>query len=379
MNIGILKEQAPERRVALLPELIRGFLNENQVDIWVEKDAGKGSFISDEMFEEAGAKVVKRPEILSNADVIGSVSGPDEQELSELKEGQVLMSVFQPLVQKSYVENLLNKKITSFSLDNIPRTSRAQSMDVLSSQATVAGYKAVIQAADYLPEFFPMFMTAAGTIKPAKVMVLGAGVAGLQAIATARRLGSVVQAFDVRAAVKEEVVSLGAKFIEVEGAKDDESAGGYAVEQSEEFKKRQMQVVQENAAQSDVIIATAQIPGKKAPVLVTKETLKAMKKGSVIVDLAAASGGNCEATQNDKVIQEEGITIIGESNFSSSVPVSASYMFGKNFLNFLRLIISENKLNVNFDDEIISGTCVTHQGEIISERVKNTYQYNTVK
>ncbi|MCF8327068.1 MAG: NAD(P)(+) transhydrogenase (Re/Si-specific) subunit alpha, partial [Bacteroidales bacterium] len=234
--------------------------------------------------------------------------------------------------------------------------------------------------ADYLPEFFPMFMTAAGTIKPAKVMVLGAGVAGLQAIATARRLGAVVQAFDVRTAVKEEVVSLGAKFIEVEGAKDDQSAGGYAVEQSEEFQKRQMQVVQEHAAKSDVIIATAQIPGKKAPVLVTKDTLKDMKEGAVIVDLAAASGGNCEATQNDQIIQENGVTIIGESNFPSSVPVSASYMFGKNFLNFLRLIISDdNQLNINFDDDIIAGTCVTHQGEIISERVKNTYQYNTVK
>ena len=206
MNIGILKEKDPERRVALLPELIKGFLKENQIDIWVEKDGGKRSCCSGEMCEEAGAKVVERSEIFSNSDIIGGLSGPDEEELSKLSEKQVLLSTFQPLSHKSYVEKLLDRKATSFSMDNIPRTSRAQSMDVLSSQATVAGYKAVIQAANYLPEFFPMFMTAAGTIKPAKVMVLGAGVAGLQAIATARRLGAVVSAFDVRSAVKEEVV-----------------------------------------------------------------------------------------------------------------------------------------------------------------------------
>ncbi|MFW6019790.1 MAG: Re/Si-specific NAD(P)(+) transhydrogenase subunit alpha [Bacteroidales bacterium] len=380
MNIGILKEQEPERRVALLPELIKDFIDKHQVDILIEKDAGKGSYISDEMFEEAGAKIVERSDIFSNADVIGALSGPDEQELSELKEGQVLLSTFQPLSHQSYVEQLLENKVTSFSLDNIPRTSRAQSMDVLSSQATLAGYKAVIEAANYLPVFFPMFMTAAGTIKPAKVMVLGAGVAGLQAIATARRLGAVVSAFDVRSAVKEEVVSLGAKFIEVEGAKDDESAGGYAVVQSEEFQKRQMQVVQEHAVKSDVIIATAQIPGKKAPLLITKETVNNMKQGSVIVDLAASSGGNCEVTQNDKIIHENDITIIGESNFPATIPVSASYMFGKNFLNFLRLLISaEHQLMINFDDDIIAGTCVTHQGELISERIKNVYQEELVK
>ena len=374
MNIGILKEQEPERRVALLPELIKDVLDKKKADIWVEKDAGSGAFISDEMYEEAGAKIVSRSDILSKADVISSLSGPEENEITEISEGQVLMSVFQPLVNKTYVEKLLQNKVTSFSLDNIPRTSRAQSMDVLSSQATVAGYKAVIQAADNLPELFPMFMTAAGTIKPAKAMVLGAGVAGLQAIATARRLGAVVSAFDVRTAVKEEVESLGAKFIEVEGAQEDESAGGYAVEQSEDFKKRQMEMIQDHAAKSDVIIATAQIPGKEAPLLVTKDTLKAMKAGSVIVDLAASSGGNCEATQNDKVIQENGITIIGESNFPSSVPVSASFMFGKNLLNFMNLLISDdNQLNINFDDDLVYGTCVTHQGEIISDRIKNAY------
>lgn len=374
MNIGILKEQEPERRVALLPELIKDVLDNKTVDIWVEKDAGSGAFISDEMYEEAGAKIVRRSDILSKADVISSLSGPEENEIAKLIEGQVLMSVFQPLVNKTYVEKLLQNKVTSFSLDNIPRTSRAQSMDVLSSQATVAGYKAVIQAADNFPELFPMFMTAAGTIKPAKAMVLGAGVAGLQAIATARRLGAVVSAFDVRTAVKEEVESLGARFIEVEGAQEDESAGGYAVEQSEDFKKRQMEMIQEHAAKSDVIIATAQIPGKEAPLLVTKDTLKAMKAGSVIVDLAASSGGNCEATQNDKVIQENGITIIGESNFPSSVPVSASFMFGKNLLNFMNLLISDdNQLNINFDDDLVYGTCVTHQGEIISDRIKNAY------
>jgi NAD(P) transhydrogenase subunit alpha len=238
--------------------------------------------------------------------------------------------------------------------------------------ATVAGYRAVLEAAMNLPVFFPMFMSAAGTIRPAKLLILGAGVAGLQAIATARKLGAVVEVFDVRAAVKEEVKSLGAKFIEVEGSVDDAAAGGYAVEQTEEFKARQSQMIQDHAVKSDVIICTAQIPGRKAPVLIKKETVKQMKPGSIIIDLAASSGGNCELTQNDKTVVEHGVKIFGNSNYPSSMPIDASRMYGKNLVNFLALIIDEKgNLNLNFDDEVVQGACITHDRKIINPRVKS--------
>jgi NAD(P) transhydrogenase subunit alpha len=248
-------------------------------------------------------------------------------------------------------------------------------MDVLSSQATVAGYKAVLHAALALPSFFPMFMTAAGTIRPANVLILGAGVAGLQAVAVARKLGAQVQVFDVRSAVKEEVMSLGGKFIEVEGAKEDAAAGGYAVEQTEEFKQRQQQAINDHAAKANVVICTAQIPGRKAPLLLPKEAVARMKPGSVIIDLAASTGGNCELTKDNATIVEHGVTIIGESNYPSQMPADASKMFGKNILNFLELLISEEGVfNLNFNDDIIKGTCITHQGEIINERVKSIIQ-----
>ena len=238
--------------------------------------------------------------------------------------------------------------------------------------ATVAGYKAVLLAATTLPKFFPMFMTAAGTITPAKIVILGAGVAGLQAIATAKRLGAVVEASDVRTAAKEEVLSLGAKFIEVEGATEDKGAGGYAVEQSEEFKKRQQQKVQEHAAKADVVICTAQIPGRKAPILLQKETVMQMKPGSVIVDLAASTGGNCELTENGKTINVNGVTIIGDSNLQASMPFDASKMFGKNILNYIKLLIDkEGNINLNFEDDLVTGTCIAHNGEIKNERVKS--------
>jgi NAD(P) transhydrogenase subunit alpha len=282
-----------------------------------------------------------------------------------------MVAAVNPLTNHDVVENFADSGITLFSLDVIPRTTRAQSMDILSSQATVAGYKAVLDAAVRLNGFLPMFMSAAGTIKPSKILVLGAGVAGLQAIATARKLGAVVEAFDVRSAVKEEVESLGAKFVEVEGARDDAAAGGYAVEQTEEFKERQQKMIQEHCEKSDIVICTAQIPGRKAPLLVKKETVKAMKSGSVIIDLAASSGGNCELTQNDKVIDVDGVTIVGESNYPSSMPTDASQMFGKNMINFIKLLIDEEgNLHLNFEDELVKGTCVTHQKEIIHERVK---------
>jgi NAD(P) transhydrogenase subunit alpha len=244
-------------------------------------------------------------------------------------------------------------------------------VDVLSSQATVAGYKAVLVAAAALPHFFPMFMSASGTIRPSKMLILGAGVAGLQALATARKLGAVVEVFDVRAAVKEEVMSLGGKFVEVEGAKDEASAGGYAVEQSEDYKRKQGELIQERAAQSNVIITTAQIPGKRAPLLIQKETVEAMKPGSVIIDLAAATGGNCELTKNNETVIHKEVTIIGNSNLASTIPNDASKMLGRNYLNFLELMISEEgKLNLEVEDEIVQQTCITRDGEIVNERVK---------
>ena len=256
-------------------------------------------------------------------------------------------------------------------MDMIPRTTRAQSMDVLSSQANIAGYKAVLLAANLFPRYFPMFMTAAGSIAPAKVLVLGAGVAGLQAIATARRLGAVVEVFDTRPAVKEEVMSLGAKFIEVEGALDPSKAGGYAVEQTEEYKQRQQQRIGAAVAKADVVITTAQIPGKTAPLLITEAMLQSMKAGSVIIDLAAVTGGNTAFTENDKTIMYQGVTIVGNSNLPADMPFDASKMYGKNVLNFLQLIIDkEGSIELNFEDDIVKGTCVTHNGEIVNERVK---------
>lgn len=370
MKIGILKEKQAEKRVALLPEHIEQFKKLNQ-DIILEKGAGETAYAPDEKYAEAGAAVSGRDELLKMADIIVSVNAPEEALLAKISKGKILIGTLNALSNKEMVLSLQEKGITSFSLDLIPRITRAQSMDVLSNMATVAGYKAVLAAANELPRFFPMFMTAAGTIKPAKVLVLGAGVAGLQAIATARKLGAVVEVFDVRSAVKEEVKSLGGKFIEVEGATEDQSAGGYAVEQTEEFKQRQAQMIQDHAAKADVVICTAQIPGKKAPVLVKKETLEAMAPGSVIVDLAASTGGNCEMTENDRTIDYKGVKIIGQSNFPSGMPSDASKMYGTNLLNFSKLLFDEEgKLTINMEDEIVRGTCLTHEGEIINERIK---------
>ncbi|MEA1875370.1 MAG: Re/Si-specific NAD(P)(+) transhydrogenase subunit alpha [Bacteroidota bacterium] len=376
MIIGILKEKPNESRVALMPEAVTALIKK-KVDVLIESGAGNSSFASDEQYLAIGTKISSREEIMKNADLVVQISPPSDTDLNSLSERQVLLSVLNPLGEKAMVQSLLDKKLTSFSLDSIPRTSRAQAMDILSSQATSAGYRAVLDAAMHLPTFFPMFMTAAGTIPPAKVLILGAGVAGLQAVATAKRLGARVEVFDVRSAVKEEVESLGAKFVEVEGAKDEASAGGYAVEQTEEYKKKQQAIVQEHAIKSDVIISTAQIPGRKAPVLLFEDTVKQMKPGSVIIDLAASTGGNCELTENEKTIEKYGVTIIGQSAYASTIPVDSSRMFGKNVLNFLALIIDdEGNLNLNFDDDIVHGTCITHAGELYNERVKQIMNQN---
>ncbi len=374
MILGLLKEYGKETRVALLPDIVQNLI-ELKVEVLVEQSAGEKAFAPDSAYKDAGAGVVSRKEIFEKAEVLLQIQPPAEDDLKKLKKTQVWISVFNPLWETELVKTFLNLGVTTFSLDSIPRTSRAQAMDILSSMATVAGYKAVLEAALRLPTFFPMFMTAAGTIRPANVLILGAGVAGLQAVATARRLGSQVYVFDVRSAVKEEVKSLGGKFVDVEGATESKDAGGYAVEQTEEYKQKQQEAIDAQAVKSDVIICTAQIPGRKAPLLISKETVEKMKAGAVIVDLAASSGGNCELTKNDEVVEFKGKTIIGQSNYPAQTPLDASRMFGKNVLNFLKLIIGdEGTLNLNFEDDIVKGTCITHQGEIFNERVKSVLE-----
>lgn len=371
MVLGILKEIKNERRVAMLPEGVATLVKMN-VSVLVENDAGLAAFASNADYEEVGAKIDTKENVILKSDLIVKINPPTDDELKLLKEGEVLVAVLSPYYNGSLVKELAAKNVTSFSFDVIPRTTRAQAMDILSSMATVAGYKAVLTAANTLPKFFPMFMTAAGTITPAKVLIIGAGVSGLQAIATARKLGAVVEAFDVRAAVKEEVTGIGGKFIEVEGASDDKSAGGYAVEQSDEFKQRQAQAIHDHAIKSDVIICTAQIPWKKAPILIKKETVEAMKPGSVVIDTAASTGGNCELTKNNETIVHNGVTIIGNSFLPVDMPSDASKMYGKNVINFLKLIITkEGNLNLNWEDDIVKGTAVTHNKEIVHEKVKS--------
>lgn len=370
MTIGILKEITGENRVAMLPESVAALVKMN-VTLLVEAGAGLLAFASDADYELAGAHIETKAKVIAGADVLIKIQPPTPEEIDLMKDGQVIMAVLNPYFNTGIVKELAAKNITGFSMDVVPRTSRAQAMDILSSMATVAGYKAVLTAANSLPKFFPMFMTAAGTIKPANVLILGAGVAGLQAIATSRKLGAVVYVFDVRAAVKEEVVGLGGKFVEVDGALDDKAAGGYAVEQTEEFKARQAQAIHDQAVKSDVIICTAQIPGRQAPLLLRKETVEAMKPGSVIIDLAASTGGNCELTKDNETVIYKGVKIIGNSQFPTDMPTDASRMYGKNMINFLKLIITkEGALNLNWEDDIVKGTAVTHGKEIVHERVK---------
>ena len=370
MIIGILKESGAEKRVAMLPGEV-GKLKKLGVEVIAETGAGEKAFVSDEEYISAGAQTCSRKEIFSRAALFLSVNHIPEDDLQYCIEGNILCSIVDPVENAQWLEKARKKNLTVLALDLIPRITRAQAMDILSSMATVSGYKAVLQAAFISPRFFPMFMSAAGTIKPSRVLILGAGVAGLQAVAIARKLGAVVEVFDVRSAVKEEVNSLGGKFIEVEGAKEDDAAGGYAVEQSEDYKKKQHELIQQRAVASDVIIATAQIPGKKAPVLICKDTVSKMKPGAVIIDLAASSGGNCELTENGKILNTNGVTIVGKSDYPSDTPVDASMMFGTNIINLLKILFDkEGKPVLNMEDEIISGTTAVHAGEYISERVK---------
>ena len=376
MILGILREQVTENRVAMLPGEV-SVLKKMGIKVLVEFHAGERAFASDDSYIASGAATAGRKAVISEADMLLSVNPLLEEDLSSFREGQVLCSVLNPVENSKWLESIRLKGLTFLALDLVPRTTRAQSMDILSSMATVAGYKAVLEAASILPRFFPMFMSAAGTIKPARVLILGAGVAGLQAIAVARKLGAVVEVFDVRSAVREEVRSLGGKFIEVEGAKEDAAAGGYAVEQSEEFKRKQQELIQQRAIAADVVITTAQIPGKKAPVLILKETVNSMKPGSVIVDLAASSGGNCELTSGGKNIIVNGVNIIGKTDYPSDMPTDASKMFGSNVISLLKIMVDgEGSLILNMDDDIIRGTIAVHHKEYVGQRVRQLLNIN---
>lgn len=374
MIIGILKEAQGENRVSLLPDQAGVLVRQGNI-LWVEKNAGVNAFASDDEYINAGVFIQHRTTLLAGAEIILSHGALTDADIELINPSVTLIGVFQPLFQCQLMQTWASKKLVVFSLDMIPRTTRAQSMDVLSSQANIAGYKAVLTAAQLFPKYFPMFMTAAGSIPPAKVLVLGAGVAGLQAAATAKRLGAVVEVSDTRAAVKEEVMSIGAKFIEVEGASDSAKAGGYAVEQSDEFKQKQQIRLAESVAKTDIIIATAQIQGKQAPLLVNEAMLKTMKTGSVVVDLAASSGGNVFGVQNNATVVLHGVTLVGNSQLASSMPSDASKVYGKNLYHFLQLIIQKDAtLNLDFTDDIVKGCCITHEGAVVNNRIKDLIQ-----
>jgi len=373
MIVGVPKENFPgETRVSLVPAAL-GPLRNKGLDVVVETGAGTEAGYSDRLYEEKGAAIAPtRQELFARADVITQVrvlGETTEVEISDLRlfrEGQIVIGTCDPLIMHDANRSLAEKGVSLLSLELMPRITRAQSMDILSSMATVAGYKAVLLAADTLPKMFPMMMTAAGTISPAKVFVVGAGVAGLQAIATAKKLGAVVEAYDVRPAVKEQVESLGGKFVELElETGDAEDAGGYARAMDEEFYSKQREMMIKVVAANDVVITTAAVPGKKAPILVTEEMVMGMQPGSVVVDLAAERGGNCEMTRPGETISAHGVTIIGPLNLPATIPFHASQMFSKNVATFLLHLVHEGTVRIDPQDEITAGTLVTHQGRIV--------------
>jgi NAD(P) transhydrogenase subunit alpha len=377
MKLVVPTETLPgERRVAIVPDVV-GRLTQIGCEVQIQSGAGSRAHFPDDAYEAKGASIVKSfAEAMAGANLVVKVQPPSLDEIASMTKGTACISLLQPMVNLEIVKALASRGVDSFSLDLLPRISRAQSMDVLSSQATVTGYRGVIVAASNLEKFFPMFMTAAGTVPPAKVLILGAGVAGLQAIATARRLGAVVRAYDVRAAAKEEVESLGATFVELP-LETQEGEGGYAREQSEEYLRRQRELVAEHVAASDVVITTAAIPGRRAPLLVTKDMVEAMQEGSVIVDLAVDTGGNCELSQAGKDIDHNGVRICGVSNPPSSMPTHASFLFARNVVNYLVPMVSEGSLAPDASDEIVAATWVTKDGEVIHEATKALIDSNT--
>jgi NAD(P) transhydrogenase subunit alpha len=371
MRIGVVRETAPgERRVALVPETV-GRLSKSGNEVVVERGAGDASSFPDRMYAEAGGTIGDA----WSADLVLKVARPSDDELGRIREGAVLIAFLQPLTNHALVRELARRRVTALSMDAIPRITRAQPMDALSSQATVAGYKAVLLAATALPKFFPMLTTAAGTIAPAKAFVIGAGVAGLQAIATARRLGAVVEAFDTRPVVKEQVQSLGAKFLEVDLGETGEGTGGYAKELSEDAHRKEVELLAKAVKENDIVITTAAIPGRPAPKLITAAMVRSMKPGSVIVDLAAETGGNTELTQAGKVIDVDGVRIDGTTNLPSTMPYHASQMYSRNIASLLGLMITkEGKLNLDMNDEVIKGTVITKEGDVVHEQTRKALE-----
>jgi NAD(P) transhydrogenase subunit alpha len=371
MKLAVPKENTPgETRVAIVPETIKRLIAK-KVEVSVESHAGERAFVRDDDYRAAGATIEPSADALfAKADVVLQIHPPTAAQIAKLREGSTLVSLLYPLTNVELVRALSARRVTSIAADMIPRTTLAQSMDVLSSQTTAAGYHAVLLAAAALPKFFPMLMTAAGTIPPAKVLILGAGVAGLQAIATARRLGAVVEAFDVRKAVKEQVQSLGAKFVEVEGLQDAQTQGGYAKEITEEEKLKQAEAVKRHLAKSDACVTTALIPGRRAPILITADMVRGMRPGSVIVDLAAEQGGNCELCRPGETVVENGVTIIGTTNLQSKVAVDASHMYSRNMEKLVFHLLGDGALKIDLAEEITKGCVITHGGEVVQPRVR---------
>ncbi|OLE85680.1 MAG: NAD(P) transhydrogenase subunit alpha [Acidobacteria bacterium 13_1_20CM_2_60_10] len=381
MIVGVPKESFPgERRVALVPAVIPNLVKSG-LEVVVEAGAGVEAGYPDAEYTAKGAKILpERAEVFRAADLVvqvlchGSNDKTGEADLPLLRSGQVLIGFLRPLGTLKTIQEIVARGVTSFSVELMPRSTRAQSMDALSSMGTICGYKAVVIAADTLPRIFPMLTTAAGTIAPGRVLVIGAGVAGLQAIATARRLGAVASAYDLRPAAKEQVQSLGGRFVELPlEAKDAEDAGGYAKAQDESFYRRQRELLARVVAESDVVVTAAVVPGKKSPVLVTREMVAGMAPGSVIVDLAAERGGNCESTRPGEKVVEHGVTIIGWFNLASTVPYHASQMYARNISAFLLHLVKEGRLQLNFEDDIVRETLLTHAGEVVNARVREFF------
>ncbi|MFC2084798.1 Re/Si-specific NAD(P)(+) transhydrogenase subunit alpha [Bacteroidota bacterium] len=377
MVIAVPKENLPgEKRVSLVPDVASKLIKKG-FEIIVEKDAGLTAGYTDEQYEKAGAKVIEKPEDLySSADIVVKVQRPvvhpelNKNELDLMKEGSLLITFMYSLHYPETAKACAEKKVNVISMDAIPRTTLAQKMDALSSQANIAGYKSVIMTADALGKIFPLMMTAAGTIQPARVVIMGAGVAGLQALGTARRLGAIVEVSDIRPQVKEEVESLGGRFIEVETDEDMQDEGGYAKEASEEFLKKQKELIFKHVTDADIVITTALVPGKTAPILVTEEMVTKMKPGSVVLDMAVEFGGNCEISENGKTVKKHNVTIIGEPNLPSLVPTNSSDVYAKNIMALLDHIGKEGKVELNMEDEIVNGSLISYNGEVVHERTK---------
>ena len=371
MKIAVLNETGTsEARVALMPDSVQKLVAA-KASLFVESGAGLGAARTDDDFKNAGAEIVAdRNSLLASADVLVTVARPSAEDFQKLRKGAVVLGFLRPLDEPAKLTPALDHGLTTFSMELVPRITRAQAMDALSSMATVAGYKAVLLGADRIPRMFPVLMTAAGTVPPARVLILGAGVAGLQAIATARRLGAVVEAYDVRAAAGEQVRSLGAKFLEVDlGGIQTEDKGGYAVELSPEALQRGRDLIAEQAKTADVIITTAQVPGRKAPVLMDETAINGMKRGSVVIDLAGATGGNVTLSKADEVVERNGVTIMAPTNLPATVPVHASQLYSRNVTAFLNLLIKDGELHIDMEDNIVGPSCVTHEGKWANQRV----------